>query len=345
MSSNNRSNYDLDDDKNDLQRWPRLRVLLTVLKQVLLPVYVAADEAAIRRQRRYSRLVWWAAICGTLAVLCAIIELSEILPHRRHLIGMIELSTATVAIVVVGFGIWSALHPDWLRQRFLAEQCRFIKYYMLLNPAAWHGRSEEELRATVERMLVPLRNPNRHVMHEWVTWKHQYVQRFDPVPAQLPEDAVKELISYYQDKRLQEQQHYFEREARKRHRWERLTRTISPLCFFLSIIAAFLHFLFEWLGGDDPQSQMHLAARISMLLAAGLPTLAAGFRTIRAAHEFGRNHLRFDAMSHYLSLILDDISKQTSPAVVIALLREAEIGLDAEHRAWLRLMVEAEWFG
>ena len=345
MSSTNRNNYDLDDDEADLKQWPHLRSLLVAFQKTLRPVYDTADQAAMRQQKRHGWLVWWAAICGTLAVLCAIFELSEILPFSGHVVGMIELISATVAIVVVGLGIWSALHPAWLLKRFLAEQCRFIKFHLLLNPAKWHGRSDEEVRALVERALQPLRKPEIHLMHEWLTWKCQLVDRFDAVPANLPDEVAKEVASYYEDKRLLEQQLYFDRQAKKRHRWERLTRGVSPWCFFLSIIAAFLHFAFEWRGGEDHHGFMHTAARISMLLAASLPVLAAGVRTIRAAHEFGRNQLRFEAMAHYLSVIQKDIARQSSSAAVISLLREAETGLDAEHRAWLRLMIEAEWFG
>ena len=80
-----------------------------------------------------------------------------------------------------------------------------------------------------------------------------------------------------------------------------------------------------------------------IVAAAVLPAIAAGVRTYRSAHEFGRNQLRFTAMSHYLQLIAHDIGTRSDEA--FPLLREAEMALDAEHRAWLRLMLEAEWFG
>jgi hypothetical protein len=82
-----------------------------------------------------------------------------------------------------------------------------------------------------------------------------------------------------------------------------------------------------------------------MLLAAALPAFAAGVRTFRSAHEFGRNQLRFDAMSEYLATARVNVGKQTSPQSKLHLLREAEAALDAEHRAWLFLTFEAEWFG
>ena len=113
-----------------------------------------------------------------------------------------------------------------------------------------------------------------------------------------------------------------------------LTRNVSPWCFFLSIIAAFERF-----GEGDHNAGIHSLAHGSMLVAAVLPVIAAGVRTVRAAHEFGRNQLRFEAMSHYLSILITDVSQPMSPSAAIPILREAE------HRAWLHLMLDAEWFG
>ncbi len=341
----NRSNYDLDDDEADLARWPKLRSLLTVARETLLPVYLATDAAALRQQQRHSWLVLWAAIFGTLAVLSAIFELSDVVPISSSVLSIVELLAASIAIVVVGQGIYSSLHPDWLLQRFLAEQCRSVKFHILLNPAIWHSRSGDEIQATVEAMSQALRNPDVHLIREWVTWRVQIAKRFDPLPKDFPEDVVKDLVDYYKVKRLQDQQRYFDRQAERRHRWERWTRNVSPACFFLSILAAFSHFLFEWLAGESHEGWLHFLAGVFVLLAAALPVLSMGVRTFRAAHEFGRNKLRFEGMSHFLSEILVLTQTQDSPKAVIPLLREAEIALESEHRAWLRLMIEAEWFG
>ena len=341
----NRANYDLDDDDADLARWPKLQNLLIVTREALLPVYLATDAAAMKQQKRHSWLVLWAAIFGTLAVLCAILELSDVIPISGTVLSIIELIAAFIAIVVVVLGIYSALHPDWLLQRFLAEQCRFVKFHILLNPAVWYGRSSEEIRSTVETMSQSLRNPDEHLIHDWVTWRVHFAKRFNPLPKDIPDEVVMELVDYYKVKRLQNQQRYFDRQAKRRHRWERWTRNVSPTCFFLSIVAAFSHFLFEWLAGEDHEGWLHFMAGVSVLLAAALPVLAMGVRTFRAAHEFGRNKLRFEGMSYFLSEILVLAEAQESPRSVVPLLREAEIALDSEHRAWLRLMIEAEWFG
>lgn len=346
-----RRNYDMDDDAADLTRWSTLSPVLKVLQEVIYPIYLATDAAAIRQQKRHSQLVLWAAVCGTLAVLCAIFELSEIVPISRATLSIIELIAAIIAIVVVGLGIYSALHPDWLLQRFLAEQCRFIKFQLLLNPGAWYKSKPEEIRAQVERTAALLSEPSTHMIHEWVTWRKRIADRFDALPADIPADLLRDLIDYYEVKRLRGQQQYFQKQADKRHRWEIWTRHVSPNCFYLSILCAFVHFLLEWLGSAGEHEEgghrtwLHFFALVFVLLASVLPVLAMGVRTYRAAHEFGRNKLRFEGMSQFLSDTLRLLEKQEPPATTIPLLREAEIAMDSEHRAWLRLMIEAEWFG
>ena len=83
------------------------------------------------------------------------------------------------------------------------------------------------------------------------------------------------------------------------------------------------------------------------------PNLSAALRLeydallsdVRRAHEFGRNQSRFEAMAQYLAVIGENVSRQTSPRSKLHLLREAEAELDAEHRGWLFLTLDAEWFG
>ncbi|MFO0943828.1 MAG: hypothetical protein U0930_24085 [Pirellulales bacterium] len=340
-----RNNYDLDDNDDDYRRWPLLEELLTAFEQSIKPVYERADAKALVQQRWHGRLVWWAAIGGTLAVLCAIVELASAIPSIRLWIGGLEVVAAAIAIVVVGLGMWSAFHPYWLQHRFVAEQCRFIKFHLLLNPSVWYGKKPVELKKIIDHYVHAIKSPDKQLIHKWVTWRRTVCDRFQNLPVGLGEDLQKQIVEYVIEKRLDYQRGYFHKQAEKRHRWEKRTRNVSPVCFFLSIVFAFAHFVFEWLAGEDHHGLLHTLGSVSVVLAAALPTLAAGVRTIRSAYEFGRNQLRFEAMSHFLGVIDGEVKRQTAPATAIEMLREAEQALESEHRAWLRLMIEAEWFG
>ena len=86
-------------------------------------------------------------------------------------------------------------------------------------------------------------------------------------------------------------------------------------------------------------------AFVLALFAAILPAFAAGIRTCRGAFEFGRNSLRFESMSHNLEGVLEDLAIAKTPETILPLLRRGEHAMEDEHRAWMRLMMEAEWIG
>jgi hypothetical protein len=82
-----------------------------------------------------------------------------------------------------------------------------------------------------------------------------------------------------------------------------------------------------------------------LMLAACLPIIGGAIRLLRTAHEFGRNTLRFRATSNELKQLLDRLQKEADPRAKLEILHKTERALQAERREWLRLMIEAEWFG
>ncbi len=337
--------WDLKDNEADLLKWPKLRGILLILRETLTPIHLDADRDAQRQQKMHSFVIAIVAIFGTLAVICAIFELSDLFSSYRYFLSRLEVLSAVIALIGVGVGIYMALHPHWLLNRFLSEQCRFVKFQYILNPAAWYNRPDHEVRSELQEILQNLRSKDRRLIRQWVTWQLSIAKRFQAAPAGIPEDVMREIRQYYMAKRLTYQFAYFHTQAKKRMRWETWTRFFSPVCFFLSILAAFAHFIFELLSHEDHDSSLHTLAAICVLLAASLPVLAMGVRTVRTAHEFGRNHLRFEGMAHFLCDTLTQVEGEQSPAAVFAHFKDAESALESEHRAWLRLMLEAEWFG
>jgi len=104
------------------------------------------------------------------------------------------------------------------------------------------------------------------------------------------------------------------------------------------------------------------------LLAALLPAAAAGVRTWRSAFEFSRNKGRFEAAHQALQdlerrLVDEGFAasgkptgqasapgegkdvEETDAYPILRDLSWCEHILESEHREWLRLMFETEWFG
>ena len=173
--------------------------------------------------------------------------------------------------------------------------------------------------------------------------------------SQLPPAVLRALTEYYLSKRLNPQKEYLANRT-QRNEFSDWISAYLPWFFFVSILAVFCKYFFRsvsvrWEG-------------LLALLAALLPAVAAGVRTWRSAFEFSRNKGRFEA-AH---LALRDLERRLvnegfaavegkggqlskhgdEPTDAYPILRDlswCEHILESEHREWLRLMYETEWFG
>jgi hypothetical protein len=153
--------------------------------------------------------------------------------------------------------------------------------------------------------------------------------------------ALGDLIAYYRRERLGPQMVYARKRA-SRNAWiEQFTRHIAPGLFFLSVLAVFGHFAYDYVT----DSHRTAISKILIVLAAGLPAVGAGLRTIQSAGEFGRNSCRFRAMHLALIQLDEKLQRNPGPRESLDCLRHSERILGSEHREWLRLMAQAEWYG
>jgi hypothetical protein len=338
---------DMEDSAEELARWPQLHDALRACQDTLLPAYRKADEAALRHQRWHRWLTMAAAIFGTLTVLAAILQLSRLVNPRWPL--GVEIGAALFAACAVLFGVMSLRQKQWLLQRHKAEQCRLLKFRFLSDPEVWQqpaGRLHErigQLRREVEAVECLYPNSLHHgAVADLIPELPQALasqRRID----QPPQD----LLEYYQQKRLEVQMAYFSRQAERNVRLDHCTRLLPPGLFFVSVAFAFLHFLYDVLVTHDPQSPDHHAS-ISVLLivaAIAIPVLGAGVRTWRTAYEFARNAILFRAKYTALGQLAERLRRANDPTAVFYAMWCCEQILDSEHREWLRLMIEAEWFG
>ena len=151
------------------------------------------------------------------------------------------------------------------------------------------------------------------------------------------------IVDYYVRERLEPQLAYARKRARSNASLERSTWLVGPSFFLLSVLAAFGHFIYEAINEshDNPEA----VGLILIFLAAALPAVGAGVRIIRGAFEFARNYSRFHGAATGLSQISERLRHCADSSAIPTLLEQSEQVLAAEHREWLRLMMEAEWFG
>jgi hypothetical protein len=254
-----------------------------------------------------------------------------------------------------------------------------LKFSLLISPESWVNDSSSEarkerqkqFRARLEEKLGTL---NWQSLRDSVAREDRALEDTTlRVAGSIDKETLEQLLDYYHEKRLCYQLQYFERQAEQRRRWDELTRGVPIWLFFFSIGAALLHFLYDVesfrklivepflhtfpaLTPDEVKvstktqggfysDKFDNVTLFLLLLAACLPVIGAAIRLLRTAHEFGRNTLRFEAASDELTILARDLQTQTEPRTILKTLHQIERTLQAERREWLRLMIEAEWFG
>jgi len=338
------------------------------------------DQEAIRLQQRHRWAVVLAALAGSAAVIFAILQLG--MEHRvcgpylanypRIIIGSslgpagvqemattalmwLEVACLILAVVVIGFSGIKSLDHRWRELRFKAEHYRMLKFRFLHDAAHWLAAGEEQRGLHLFEHLTQIHAVDHDGIREWIHWKKDIVPVLQ-APAIHPNDALAaEQADYFRQRRITPQRKYFSKRGHQLHNVERIVRWVGPGLFLASILCAVAHAILHVVHAYEQRaaqaqetsevSAILLWAFFLALLAAILPTAAAGLRTWRGAFEFGRNSLRFESMAHHLQHLLQELDKAKSPEAILSLLRRGEYAMESEHRAWMRLMMEAEWFG
>lgn len=309
----------------------------------------------------------------------------RIMEKTPEILMYLEVVCVVLAVVTILLSIFFSLDHRWRELRFKAEHYRMLKFRFLHNGAEWLAASEEARGLHLFTHLTQVHSADKGKILEWIHWKRDLLPILDPPKKLPEEPLASELASYFRERRLLPQRKYFHDRGHQLHRVERIVRWIGPGLFFASVVFALAHASIHVLHHEpatksengmvlnatgaspspssktnstpdiahsDAESSNHASGPTLLVIAAAFamaaaisPVLAAGIRTWRGAFEFGRNSLRFEAMAHHLEHLLSELQKSKSPEAMLAILRRGEYAMESEHRAWMRLMMEAEWFG
>jgi SMODS and SLOG-associating 2TM effector domain 1 len=318
----------------EVPRSRRLREALGLCASLCDPLYTRADAEALRQQRRHRGIVDVVAVAGTLAILAGIAPIAEHITDAGS--KVVETLAAVTALTAVAFGLYARSQRRWLLERHRAERLRALQYRALIGLAAdesidlvrW-GTELNELIAALERLTTA--DMTAWLQHE------EPAQRGNLTGGEGA--AVADLASVYAEGRLYDQCEYFRRKADRNERADHLTRRLVSSLFFVSVGAIVPASLIRIFRGPEQ------AALIFVAIAAGAPAIAAGIRLVRSAHEFGRNGTRFRAKYLALAALRERLARESNPVTLFHDLHHAEALFAAEHREWLRLMLDAEWYG
>ncbi|MCX6901618.1 MAG: hypothetical protein NT105_23305 [Verrucomicrobia bacterium] len=339
----NAASDDMCEADNLLPINPDVRAWVAAINDRLRPSYREADARAGKQQRWHRRAATVAAAAGTLAVVFAIVQLAHLIP------GVLPLWTEVVATVLtsvaVVLGIMLSFHEQWHLERHKAERLRLLKFRTLTVPDNWrHAVSPTTL--TCEAQAQALENLKPGDVKQWL--QQQPVEDPPEVSAASTFQAgpVREMVDYYRRTRLGCQINYFAKSAERFQRSNLILVSLPSWMFFGSLVAALSHFVLDLLG------VAHGTASVSLALVFGsatLPILAAGLRTYRSTREPNRNAVRYraihTALLHlYRALETETASPSPNYRRIFHDLWWSETLLEFEHREWLRLMTNTDWY-
>jgi hypothetical protein len=149
----------------------QLREAVKYCQAKLLPLYDAADQSALRHQKRHQRITVFAALTGAFAVLFAIMQLTPLASWlSSSMLASGEAVAALFAIAAVIYGLRAAFHTKWLVERHKAERYRLLKFCALFDPKLLKasGTDITDWRNWLDGELAVIKGLNDKLMEEWL---------------------------------------------------------------------------------------------------------------------------------------------------------------------------------
>jgi hypothetical protein len=258
-----------------------------------------------------------------------------------------ELLAVVLGLLSVSLGIIASTQSSWLRERHKAERLRLLKFRFLAHRALWcQGTAGIEIwRNELRRAIEQIQAIDRTQVKAWADADKPSQVPLPISTCALSPAALRALVDYYTTKRLALQSAYFHERSLRYEGRDRKLRLLPAACFFLSVTLVLLHSLVDLLSKRSPGS--HSFSIWLVLLAACLPVIGGGVRTYRSAHEFARSASLFHAKHQNLEDLKRELEQAdpSSPDAILQVIWKSEDYLEREHREWLWLMLETEWFG
>ena len=345
--------FDMDEmpEEGYMARFPALAEAIRFLDDHVKVAYYKADAAALAHQKTHRRLAGVAIIGGALAIVLAIGQLALKASHPGSIrsIGLLEGVAVGMALAAVAIGFWAKFDHQWFIQRHIAERLRMLKFQALGQATFWSGQ-RDGWQHWVRRQIADLQHiADIRTVKAWATGGQ--AEPFEPVPPSCPDDetATAAVAIYYRRKRVDFQAAYFKQQSEKLEKESAWLHGLGLPLFFASNGIVIVHFLTDaiphhWL---DPKAT-HILECIgvwALALAAILPVLGFAARAWVGAFERTRSAHQFHAKHQGLLRSSNDLLRdQASCAATMHHIAHLEHFLEHEHREWLRLLMDAEWF-
>jgi hypothetical protein len=315
-----------------------------------------ADSRALDAQTEYVRVTNKAAGMGLFALLLALFQ--EFFgksddPFLRWVTFAVEVLYTGSVLVVVLRAVSSKKKEEWLSERFKAERLRLLKFKLLIDPRLWSrdGKGLPRTAGLLETMHHEIVNQPDEILPAFTKSDALPDLPRSPNCEAVDPSALERLLEYYRRKRLVPQRVYFEGKVRKKKGGTE-NEALSPIFFFTGIALALFYLILEFATHAVKSDLAEGIGRVLLFLSFAFPLGWAAIRTVRSAHELSRNRLRSSARQADLVKIENALNTETlaekekwDRTLIFGYLNMSEGVLAADQHEWVRLMINAEWYG
>lgn len=349
-----RGDFDMNDgpESGVLAPFPDLKTAVDWLDAMLGERWRKADQEALDCQKYHRRVARAAIAAGTGAILCAITQLAIKLTFVSWIsvADTFEVVAIVAASLAIALGLWAKFDRRWLARRHLAERLRMIKFRALeqlccFDAATWRQRFEQEIDSVAD---LEDAGTIKEKIESWATDELIGSEFRAPDPCTPDPNLLRALTAYYFFKRVKFQADYFDRRRRDFKRQTGHWMHLSLPFFLISVGFVIAHFAFDLLAGRYHESTARVFEGLAVwfvAMAAIIPILGLGVRAWFAAFELPRSAILFGAKHRALNQLTDQLEHDAGKAVpTLDHLAHAEHFLENEHREWLRLLSDTEWF-
>lgn len=297
-----------------IQELPRvLSERFNAVCTLFLPCFGKADFLALKYQTYYkwgSILIYLLSAISVIAVSAQALFIS--LPHHVILIEILAISSI---IFIIKYGNSIGWHRRWLDYRLLAERFRFAVFMAIVGVKASTKFSGSDIYNTRE---------TDHWVFScfsdiWSRWEKMSNVMIDDRDVFL---IIKRFISLAW---LDDQKRYHLKNIRKHLKKQRKYSVLGETLFFLTLIAAVLHYIGA--GG-------HEQGPLLTFLAISFPAAGTVFSSLRAHFEHNRLSRRSEKIVYYIEELEARLEKADSMDSLLKVVREAEALMLNENSEW-----------
>lgn len=307
------------DPRKDVPReiMSALSAHLETICNTFLPHFARADSLAMKYQFYYSlgsKMIYLLSALAVIAV--AAQSLFSSLPHE---IILIEIFCIVSILIIIRHGNSVGWHRRWLDYRMLAERFRFAVFMAMAGEKAsakTHGQTlyDEEIKI------------------DWISARFSDVwAQWEELRRPGPDDAVsieilKRFISLAW---LEDQRKYHLKNVVKHLQKHKRYSFIGETLFFLTLIAALLHYLS--IGG-------HALGPSLTFLSISLPAAGSAFSALRSHFEHNKLARRSEKMASYFGELESRLAPVNTMEGLLQIVRDAEVLMLNENSEWYHMI-------